>query len=232
MGNKCKNCGVIVSEDLKYCPLCGKFVLKNEKDKCEEKENSFPIYDMFYIYKEKWLKIVRAFLLLAVVLSIAINAFFYRGVLWSVYVVIGTLALWLVVFSPFNEGTNHLRRIPFSSLVIAISVILLDFFNHYQFNTPIGWGVIYTAPFVLILGIVLSFILFLVLKNYDLNYMKSNILIMIISIIYFILRLFLLTNYVLWPTFALLIVSVTNFIVLMILKKKRVIEEINRSFHI
>ena len=42
MNNNCPNCKVRVSEDLRFCPLCGKFVANNKEDHPVQMGNSFP----------------------------------------------------------------------------------------------------------------------------------------------------------------------------------------------
>ncbi len=228
----CEHCKVKVSEDLKYCPLCGKFVLSDEHGSVEEGKNSYPIYDLSYVYRAKWLKIVRDVLLFLAVLSVFINLFFQTPVYWFPYVLAGLFVVWKVMFFPFKEGQNHIKRIPVSGLLIALFLIFIDIYDHLVIGTALGWAIVFASPAVLTGTIVLSLILALSTSVYDVQLIRGIVYLEIISVIVFVLRLFFFKDFVLWPAFMMNCSASISLFVLFMAKKRRMIKEINRNFHI
>lgn len=230
--NYCTNCKVDVSADLKYCPLCGKFVLENENQEVLEGENSYPMYDLSYIYRAKWLKLVKYSLILVSLIAVGVNLLFDINCLWFPYVLIGMFAIWKAVFYPFKEGQNHIKRIPITGFILAISVACIDIYDHFLWGTQIGWGVIYTAPSILAFASVISLILALSNFGFDVQLIRGLIYLEIVSVILFVVKLFVAKEYDVWPSFMYFLSATVSLFILLIAKKRRMVKEINRNFHI
>ncbi len=230
--NYCTNCRVDVSGDLKYCPLCGKFVLDDEKQVVEENANSYPIYDLSYIYRAKWLKLVKYSLLLVSLIAVGVNLLFDLSCLWFPYVLIGMFAIWKCVFYPFKEGQNHIKRIPISGFILAGAVVCIDLYDYLLFKTQIGWGVVFTAPSILAFASILSLILALSNSRFDVQLIRGIIYLEVVSVIWFVVKLFIAKEYEVWPCFMYFLSATVSLFILLIVKKKRLVKEINRNFHI
>lgn len=230
--NFCTHCRVFVAGDLKYCPLCGKFVLECENFEITENENSYPIYDLDYIYRAKWLKLVKYSLLLVSIIAVAVNLLFSIGCIWFPYVLIGLFAVWKVVFYPFKEGQNHIKRIPITGFILSIAVMTIDIYNHLVFDTLLGWGVIYTAPCILTLTTIISLIISLATNKYDVQLIRGMVYLLIVSLVAFIVELIVVKNYDIWPIFMYFLSATISVFILLLTKKKRMVKEINRNFHI
>ena len=230
--NYCEHCKVEVSSDLKYCPLCGKFVLNKEDGQVEENGNSYPIYDFSYIYRAKWLKVVKYAIICISLICILTNLLFSPKVYWFPYVVIGLYCIWKCIFFPYKEGQNHIRRIPVSGIIIAVSLILLDVYDHIVFKTLLGWAVVFAGPSVLTATTVLSLILSLATPKYDIQLIRGIVYLEIISAIWFIVGLFFTKHYTIWPIFMFFVATSVSLFILFLTKKKRMLKEINRNFHI
>ena len=230
--NFCTACKVDVSGDLKYCPLCGRFVLDDENSTAEENENSYPNYDLSYIYKAKWLKLVKDSLILVSLVALAVNLLFNINCIWFPYVFVGLYCLWSAVYYPFKEGQNHIKRIPITGFILSIAVIFVDVYNHLVFDTLFGWGVIYTAPAILTASVVVSLIISLSTNKYDTQLIRGLMYLLIVSVVAFVVELIVVKNYPLWPIFMYFLSSTISVSVLMLAKRKRMVKEINRNFHI
>ena len=228
----CGHCNVNVSDDLKYCPLCGKFVLNDEYGVVKEGKNSYPIYDLSYIYRAKWLKIVRDVLLFIAMLSVFVNLFFKTTIYWFPYVLASLFIVWKTIFFPFKEGQNHIKRIPVSGLLIALFLIFIDIYDYIMIGTELGWALVFTSPAVLTGTIALSLILALSTSVYDVQLIRGIVYLEIISVVVFVLRLFFFKNFVLWPAFMMICSASISLFVLFMAKRRRMIKEINRNFHI
>lgn len=228
----CQHCRVDVAEDLKYCPLCGKFVLKDEHDEAVEGGNSYPIYDLSYIYRAKWLKVVKDVLWFSAFLVVLINLLFDTAVYWFPYVLAGLFAFWKVVFLPFKEGENHIRRIPVSGLIIALLLMFIDIYDHICWGTALGWAIVFASPAVLTATTIMSLILSISTSKYDVQLIRGIVYLVIISVIVFVLRLFIFRSFAIWPTFMFLVSASASLFILLVSKKRRMVKEINRNFHI
>ena len=230
--NHCANCNLEVAEDLAYCPLCGKHMFKGNTPESKETPNSYPRYDFLYIYRRKWLKQLGLCLLFAGILCIGINLMYKTEPFWFPYALIFLYALWKIVFMPFKEGQNHIKRLPASGLIIAISLILIDLYNHCALGLPLGWAIVFAGPSVLTLTIVLSFIIALATPKYDTQVIKGMIYVSIVNVVFFALRFFVLKGMYIWPNFMALMASVISLFILFVFKRKRLVKEVNRNFHI
>lgn len=228
----CEHCNVTIAEDLRYCPLCGKFVRSDEKATSTEGANSYPIYDLSYIYRAKWLKIVRASFWFIAGLIAFINLVFKPNFLWFPYALAGIFVLWKIVFLPFKEGENHIKRLPVSGIILALFLIFIDIYDHLLVGTPIGWATIYSAPAVGSLVVIVSLILSLCNLNYQSQLVRGIVYMVVISTLVFALNLFVFKESVIWPSFMFFVSSSASLFILVVSKRRRIVKEINKSFHI
>lgn len=230
--NHCTNCELEVAEDLAYCPLCGRHMFKGDIPESKETPNSFPQYDFLYIYRRKWLKQLGLCLIFVGLLCIGINLMYKTDPFWFPYALIFLYALWKIVFMPFKEGQNHIKRLPASGLIIAVSLVLIDLYNHYCLGLPLGWAIVFAGPCTLALTIVVSFLIAVTTPKYDTQIIKGMIYLSIVNIAFFILRFFVLKNMYIWPNFMALMASVISLFILFVFKRRRLVKEVNRNFHI
>lgn len=230
--NFCEKCGVKVESSLRFCPLCGKFVAGDEKSNITTTKNSFPLVDMSYIYIVKWIKVVRSVLQLIAILSVVVNLFFKTPLLWFPYVLVGLFALWRVCFYPFKEGKSHLASIPKTGLILAVLLIFIDVYNANFLSTKLGWALCYAVPAVFLLTALVCFILTIIKTNYEEELVRGMILIEITSILFFICKLIWFNKLSGWPIFMSIVGTTTLICILFIIKRKKLVKEINRNFHI
>lgn len=230
--NYCADCKASISEDLKYCPLCGKFVLSEDDDSVQENERSFPVVDTSYIAVVRWVKTVRSALVLAGLLAIFVNLLFRTPVFWFPYVLAGLFSLWRVAFYPFKEGKSHLKSLPATGIIISFLLVFIDVYNYYYLNTTLGWALSYALPSVLTLTIIVTFILALCMPSEEENLIKGMFNVGLVGILFFISKLIWFNECKSWPIFMFFISAFTALFVLFIAKKRRLRDKLNQNFHI
>lgn len=230
--NKCSSCNVEVSADLRYCPLCGKYVAKNKDESLQETSVSFPKVNKNFTVVERWLKIVKAFLVLAGIVSVATNLFFTTKPYWFPYVVVGLFALWRILFYPFKEGKDHIGTIPMSGIIVAVLLIFIDVYDYYFHGTALGWALSYGTPAVFTGTTLVAFILALTNRNFEEVLTKGIVKITIVDILFLISKLIWFNQFKNWAIFMSLLASFVALFLLFLFKRKRLVKEINRNFHI
>lgn len=230
--NYCTNCKVSVSADLKYCPLCGKFVLKSEEDKPAELPNSFPKYDFSYIYKQKWLKLVSRILFLLALISAAVNFVFLTRPMWFPYAWLGLILLYVSAFYPLKEDRNHIVCLPTIGVWVAFGLMFLDVYNHLTMGTTFGWAVFVVSPCVLMATMIISCILSLCLGRSGGSLFRGMLWLLFLAIVLFVLKVTIFEDYINWPIWMNLFASTIAFFVPILFKRRRVSSEFNKNFHI
>lgn len=230
--NYCDSCKVNVSEGLRFCPLCGKFVGENEKIEAKVTKHSFPSVDMSYIYIVKWVKIVKSVFVLIAILSVLINLFFKTKVFWFPYVLVGLLAIWRMFFYPFKEGKNHLASLSKTGIIISIILIFIDVYNYYSFGLRLGWALCYATPATLTFTCVLSFILAIIKRNYEEELARGILTVVLVGLMFLLCKIIWFNNFASWPIFMCLVSAFTLLFLLFLIKRKKLVKELNRNFHL
>jgi len=230
--NHCPNCNVDVSADLRYCPLCGKFVAKNKDARPVETIVSYPKVDQSYTLVERWLKLVRSILILIAIISVAVDMFFKTETFWFPYVLVGLFALWRILFYPFKEGKSHVSSIPMSGIVVAVLLIFIDVYDYNFHGAALGWALCYSAPAVFTATTIVAFILAITNRNFEESLTKGILVISLVDIIFLISKLLWFNQFLNWPIFMSLLASFVALFLLFVFKKKRLVKELNRDFHI
>lgn len=232
MNNRCNNCNVKVSEDLRYCPLCGKFVASDKNAEPKETNSSFPRVDQRFRVVERWLKLVKSLLWLVGIIVVAINLFFSTSPYWFPYVLIGLFALWRILFYPFKEGKSHVGSIPMSGIVVAILLVFIDVYDYNFYGFTLGWALCYGVPAVFTGTTIISFILAITNRNFEESLTKGIVAIFIVEILFLLCKLCWFNQFRNWPIFMSLLSSFVALFLLFLFKKKRLVKEMNRNFHI
>ena len=197
----CSSCDVDVSTDLRYCPLCGKFVAEETTAVPQENETSFPKVDQSYVVVERWLKLVQALLVFIGIVAVAVDVFFRTEAFWFPYVLVGLYALWRILFYPFKEGKSHVASIPTSGIIIALLLIFIDVYDYKFHGAALGWALCYGAPAVFTTTTVVAFILALTNKNFEESLSKGIVAIGIVDLLFLASKLLWFNQFKNWPIF-------------------------------
>lgn len=230
--NFCPSCGVKVSQSLRYCPLCGKYVAQENDKPCNQEKATYPKVDQSYTLIEKWIKKVRAMLVLVGAITVAVNLFFKTKPYWFPYVLVGLFALWRILFHPFKEGKSHVSSLPMSGIVLALLLIFIDVYNYYFTGATLGWGLMIGASAVLSATAVVSFVVALTNHKFEESLTKGIVLLTLVNLGHLLAKLIWFNSFKNWPIFMGLMTCFVALCLLFIFKRKRLVKELNRSFHI
>lgn len=228
----CKNCGVEVSEDLGNCPLCGKHVGVNSY-KCQTNKKSAPIYDLKAVHTARWYNIIRAIFWVAGILSVIVNLKYKTGIYWFPYAVAGLIMIFHVFIEPIKVNVScYIKNLTIMSVLLSIFVIFIDYYNNYVFDVDFGWAITYAAPFIMTAGVVASAIICLSSKIYEVDLLRRITFLMILSIIYFIVKIFVFDYLPDWPSLVFMSTCIAVVVLLELFKRNKLIKELSREFHI
>ncbi len=226
----CSSCNVEVSSDLTNCPLCGKYIAKNQK--ATVNENSYPVYDLKFVQTAKWYNIIRVLFWLAAVCCVVINLVEPTREYWFPYVLAALVMLFYVFIRPIKVTVkSYIKSLTAMSVVVAIFVIFVDWYNHFSFGTKFGWSVTYAAPFVMFAGVLAAATISFCYKRYENELIRSVAFMGILSVVYFIV-IALCFNFPLWPSLTFMCTSVGLVVVLELFKRRRILENLSHEFHI
>jgi len=230
---KCVKCKVDVSGDLSNCPLCGKYLLNEEKDeKSEKNKYSFPIYSMNEIYRAKWVNIIRILFWLIGGICLLVNLIFKTTPYFFPYVITALVMIMRVFIAPFSKKESYTKNITTASIVISLFLIFVDAYDSYMIGTLFGWAMSYSAPLLLSATVLASSIICIVNKRHELDMMKSVGILMVYSIIYFLVVMFAFPDLALWPSLVFMSVAVGWFLILQTIKRNILWKELRKNFHI
>lgn len=228
----CDVCKVDVSSDLRYCPLCGKFMSKKGDQKPQRNEKSYPDYDFSYIHRAKTIRIISDILLLAGLLVVIINLLAWTQPLWFPYVLASLLAFYMVLVFPFRSDENYLSSVPISVVVISLFIIFIDSYGFLTRGFVFGYSIAYVAPGILSLGSLVCGLFGLFSNRYDIVCLKGILTLNISAFIFLVIKLAAFKHFVSWPTVAFFAMSFGFLAMILIFKHKKFIKEMNKKFHI
>lgn len=220
--SKCRQCNVIVRDDVPVCPLC-KCVL----DVDEQAESKYPdIWAKNYVLK----LVIRIYLFAAIVLEavlIAINYFFFHGTYWSVVVgVILAYIYFTLAYTVSNSRAGYRMKI---IVGVACGVLILLVIDRVLGNN--GWSVNYAFPAALLAtdAVILGFIIFN-RRNWQ-SYLSFQLAMVVFSLVPVLLSVLgLITAPML--SYVAAAVAVFSFLGTLIIGGRRAATELRRRFHI
>lgn len=228
---KCLNCQVFVSSDLSNCPLCGKHIESSEAARVNRK--SYPMYELGYIDTIKWYNITRGFFWIIGIVCFVINLLFKTEPYWFPYVLAALVMIFHVFIEPIKVSVgSYIKNLTVMSVLVAMFLIFIDAYNHFSFKINFGWALGYSAPFVMLAGVIASVIICFCCKRYEVELIKSVTFIAVFSIIYFLVKLIFFKDVVTWPSLVLMCVAVSFVIILELFKRHKLIKELSKEFHI
>lgn len=227
----CPACKVKISSDLSNCPLCGRFV--GEESGTQKNKKSYPIYDTKFVQKYTWFAILRALFWAAAIISAVVNIIFPTKIAWCPYVISALIMVFFVFIRPIKVSvSNYIKSLTAMSILVAIFLIFIDAYNHFSFDTPFGWAMSYSAPFVMLAGVVASSIICLFTRRFERELLISAGTMAVFSILYFVVMVCFFPQLALWASLVLMCSSSGLVVILNIFKRRKMFNEISREFHI
>jgi len=219
---RCNKCNVDVDSVRNSCPLCGQIL-----EKIDDKQiTKYPSY----LPTEKHLNILLRILLylsiLAIISTVLINFLTYKETLWSIYVVLGVLYLWVLLRSTIMSKGNIAGKL----LVQMITVSLVCYGIELISDTS-NWALDYVIPFVCIATILAILIISLIKKmkyNDYLTYLLLAVLISWVPLIFYFFDIIKIS----WPSVAAASLSIAVVLGMIVFADRATKDEIKKRFHV
>ena len=144
----CKKCMVEILDKEENCPLCHEKLVEIEEDRKTMKEVEYVGYPKIPFDIKRILILKNTFFLCLFFLSIfavGINYVYFRGIYWSVPVVIAIFYFWLMMNFCFKTYVDWEAKIMLHGVVIIIVSIALD-----RMTENTGWSLQYMIPSVIV----------------------------------------------------------------------------------
>ncbi len=144
----CKKCMVEILDKEEKCPLCHEKLVELEEDRKIMKEVEYVGYPKIPFDIKRILILKNTFFLclfLLSVLAVGINYVYFRGIYWSVPVVIAIFYFWLMMNFCLKTYVDWEAKIMLHGVVIIIASIALD-----KMTESTGWSFQYMIPSVIV----------------------------------------------------------------------------------
>lgn len=219
---KCINCNVNIAGNKICCPLCQGDLIGTPEPQTEV----FPMIKTNEFDSKFILKILSLICIVVSTICVFLNTQIASYVYWSVFVIFGSLCIWITCAVSIRYKKDIVQNISFQVILVPIMSILWDFGTGFN-----GWSIEFVLPCVCIAGMLALFVLFIFLKNSFHSCVLAFIVTCIIGIIPLLLYIFGKIKIV-YPTFLCSGISIITISWLLIFKWKIVFSEISRRFHI
>ncbi|MGN0464803.1 MAG: DUF6320 domain-containing protein [Lachnospiraceae bacterium] len=144
----CKECMVEVLDKEEFCPLCHEKLVEIEEERKIMKEVEYVGYPKIPFDIKRILILKNTFFLclfLLSILAVGVNYIYFRGIYWSVPVVIAIFYFWLMVNFCLKTYVDWEAKIMLHGVVIIIASIALD-----KMTKSTGWSLQYMVPSVIV----------------------------------------------------------------------------------
>lgn len=144
----CKKCMVEILDKEEKCPLCHEKLIEIEEDRETMKEVEYVGYPKIPFDIKRILILKNTFFLclfFLAILAVGINYIYFRGIYWSVPVVIALFYFWLMMNFCLKTYVDWEAKIMLHGIVIIIASIALD-----KMTQSTGWSFQYMIPSIIV----------------------------------------------------------------------------------
>lgn len=146
----CKKCNVEVLDEEEHCPLCQERLVEIDKERKTMQEVEYVGYPKIPFDRKRILILKNTFFLFLFFLSIfliGVDYFYFRGLSWSLPVVIAIFYFWLMVSFCLKTYVDWEAKIILHGIVIIIASIAFDWMTE---GMAWGWSLRYMVPSVIV----------------------------------------------------------------------------------
>ena len=227
----CKSCGVKVSEDLANCPLCGKYLLK-ENEKVALTKFSYPKYNFSAVQREKAVKILKNITFYAIIICVLVNLIFATRPFWFPLAIVPLFCLYMIFVHPFKHGGNLLKNLPVGAAYASFMLIFLDAYLKLNYGAKFGWATAVVVPIMWIVVILTCFIVGLSSKNFARSIVRIMPIILILSLVYLIVINVAFKGLLRWPSLVFVCAAAGWFVFSFSFKRKLFATEMKKDYHV
>lgn len=221
--NKCKQCNVYITDDVKVCPLCNGALENTGSGKSAKK------YPNVHHKRKKLSLFLRIFLASAIVVEtilVTINYYLGHETWWSFFVGLClAYAYFLMRFALAQSGSGRWRTVA-GTLLTAMLIIAMDIGTGYD-----TWSTNYVLPIALGILNTLSIVLIFTKRNQWQSFMVVQLtLIAITALSLILIPLGIITKPIV--IVIVLIYTVLTFVSTVIIGGSKALTELRHRFHI
>lgn len=226
----CRKCGVEVLDKEGYCPLCRERLVEIDEERKSMKEVEYVGYPKIPFDIKRVLILKNTFFLFLFVLSvlaIGVNYFYFRGVYWSLPVVIAIFYFWLMTSFCLKTYVDWEAKIILHGVVIIIASIAFDWMTE---SIVWGWSLQYMVPSVIVS---VNFAVLFCMIMREQKRKESFIRLFFWMLFNFALLLLFFISKIRVTTFVLLAIfsTIASLVGSIIMTRKTFLHELERRFH-
>lgn len=223
---RCNQCNVKVSTTRKTCPLCGHFLDTIDN---EQVLTTYPQYQPPVHKRNLFLKILVFLLIASSGISLLVNLIYYNDNLWSLYVIGGSIYLWILFKSTILSKKPIAKKLIIQMIFISLVVAIIDFASNKTIIN--GWSVSYVIPALSFATTIANIIVVMIKRMKYSDYILYFLGTIFLGFVPFILYLFNITN-ILWPSLSAACLSIITILGMIIFGDRHTKDEIKKRLHI
>ncbi len=217
---RCNKCGVNVRSEKKVCPLCQSELTG------EPERGVFPVIPTVYSQFELFFKILIFGTVAGGLISIALDLMIFEHITWSLFVILGIISFWVLMFFAVNKRNNIPKSITYQVALVGGISVVWDLITGWR-----GWSIDFVIPIACVVAIALLGIIGKVFRMPRVDYIFSIIADATFGIVPLILYILKLVH-VIYPSIICFTLSLLSIASLMIFDGANIISGMKKRMHL
>nr|MBQ4318727.1 hypothetical protein [Clostridia bacterium] len=217
---RCNKCGVNVRGSGQVCPLC------QSRLTGEAEPDVFPSIPTVYSQFEMLFKLLIFITVSGGLISVALDLMIVDGLSWSVFVLLGIVCFWVLIFFAVRKRNNIPKNITYQVVLVGIISVVWDFVTGWY-----GWSIDFVIPIACVVAITSLGIIGKVLKMPSGDYIFSMIADGLFGIIPMILYALKLVH-IIYPSIICFTLSLISIASLLIFDGSNIVSGMKKRMHL
>ena len=217
---RCNKCGVDVRTSGEVCPLCqARLTGDAESDVFPNIPTVFSRFSLLF-------KLLAFVTVTGGLISVALDLMIADGLSWSVFVLLGIVSFWVLIFFAVSKRNNIPKNITYQVMLVGVISVIWDYITGWY-----SWSIDFVIPIACVVAIVLLGLLGKILKMPSGDYIFSMIAEGLFGIIPMILYALKLVH-VIYPSIICFTLSLISIASLLIFAGKDIISGMKKRLHL
>jgi len=217
---RCNKCGVDVRTSGEVCPLCqARLTGDAESDVFPNIPTVFSRFSLLF-------KLLAFVTVTGGLISVALDLMIADGLSWSVFVLLGIVSFWVLIFFAVSKRNNIPKNITYQVVLVGVISVIWDYITGWY-----SWSIDFVIPIACVVAIVLLGLLGKILKMPSGDYIFSMIAEGLFGIIPMILYALKLVH-VIYPSIICFTLSLISIASLLIFAGKDIISGMKKRLHL
>ena len=217
---RCNKCGVDVRTSGEVCPLCqARLTGDAESDVFPNIPTVFSRFSLLF-------KLLAFVTVTGGLISVALDLMIDDGLSWSVFVLLGIVSFWVLIFFAVSKRNNIPKNITYQVMLVGVISVIWDYITGWY-----SWSIDFVIPIACVVAIVLLGLLGKILKMPSGDYIFSMIAEGLFGIIPMILYALKLVH-VIYPSIICFTLSLISIASLLIFAGKDIISGMKKRLHL